>query len=356
VIGTTITHYKILEKLGEGGMGEVWKAQDTRLDRDVALKFLPEKTAEDSATTERFLREARAASALNHPGICTIHDIGDHEGRRYIVMEFVEGRTLGELAKESPLDMETIVETGIQLADALDAAHGKNIIHRDIKSTNIILSPRGQAKILDFGLAKIVQPKGRAQEKPASDTDRTIQGDKDLTDAGQAVGTVSYMSPEQALGKDVDGRTDVFSLGVVLYEMATGMRPFKGDTPISTVSSILKEKPASVTELRENLPRHLILVHERQRLLLIRSDQHDPVGFDIESRPRLVSAIQHQQIEMLVVQFAACGIERSVAGLEREADVQPLALLRGHRSKDDRADCQSITSRFHHVFVPGLRR
>ncbi len=252
MIGKTILHYEIAEKLGEGGMGEVWKAQDTRLDRFVALKFLPEKTGDDPALVERFLREARAASALNHPGICTIHDIGEWEGRRYIVMEYVEGVTLGQKAAQGPLDLETLVEAGIQLADALDAAHAKRIIHRDIKSNNIILSPRGQAKILDFGLAKIVMPAGRTNEAGAAD--RTVEVGQELTSAGQAVGTVSYMSPEQALGKDVDGRTDIFSLGVVLYELATGQMAFSGSTTAAIFDAILNKAPVSPVSLNPHLP------------------------------------------------------------------------------------------------------
>jgi serine/threonine protein kinase len=253
LIGETVQHYRIESKLGEGGMGEVWKAQDTRLDRHVALKFLPERTGENPATVERFLREARAASALNHPSICTIHDIGDWQGRRYIVMEYIEGTTLGDKARLGPLDMETVIEVGIQLADALDAAHAKNIVHRDIKSSNIILSPRGQVKILDFGLAKIVQTPERAAAEEAAD-DRTVEWKAELTDAGQAVGTVSYMSPEQALGKEVDGRTDIFSLGVVLYEIATGRPAFSGSTNAAIFDAILNKAPTSPVSLNRNLP------------------------------------------------------------------------------------------------------
>jgi len=250
MIGTTVSHYSIVGLLGKGGMGEVWKAQDTRLDRFVAIKFVPESVAQDPGMVERFLREARAASALNHPHICTIHDIGEWQGRRFIVMELIEGTTLAQAVAEHPLDVETIVDVGIQLADALDAAHAKNIIHRDIKATNILLTPRGQAKILDFGLAKITA----ASAAPPGEDDRTIDMARDLTDAGHAVGTVGYMSPEQALGKEVDGRTDVFSLGVVLYELATGRRPFAGSTSAAVFDAILNKAPVAPVTLNPNLP------------------------------------------------------------------------------------------------------
>lgn len=247
MIGETVSHYRILEKLGEGGMGEVWKAQDTRLDRFVALKFIPERTAGDAQTVERFLREARAASALNHPNICTIFDVGERQGRRYIVMELLEGGTLRDRIAGGPLDMEAVVDIGIQLADALDAAHGRSIIHRDIKSTNIMLSPRGRATILDFGLAKIV-----AAAAPGADAPTLADG-SDLTDAGQAVGTVATMSPEQALGKELDGRTDIFSLGAVLYEIATGRQAFPGNTSAAVFDAILNRAPVAPVSLNPNV-------------------------------------------------------------------------------------------------------
>ena len=258
MIGKTVSHYHILEKLGEGGMGEVWKAQDTRLDRFVAIKFVPERTADDAQTVERFLREARAASALNHPHICTIFDIGEWEGRRFIVMELLEGLTLRDWVASGPLDLERILEIGTQLADALDAAHTRNIIHRDIKSTNIILSDRGRAAILDFGLAKIVMSQG-----PSNEDEATMVAQKDLTDAGLAVGTIGTMSPEQALGKDVDARTDIFSLGAVLYELATGRQAFPGNTSAAVFDAILNRDPVAPATLNPDLPPALVRIIEK---------------------------------------------------------------------------------------------
>ncbi len=243
--GQTISHYRLTERIGEGGMGVVWQAEDTRLQRAVALKFLPEGAAREPQVVERFLREARAASALNHPHICTVHDVGEWEGRRFIVMELLEGRSLRERLEGQPLDDETVVELGVQIADALEAAHGKGIVHRDIKTANIVVNDRGRAKVLDFGLAKLAVS--------AADASRASTA-LNLTGQGTAIGTVSYMSPEQARGLEVDSRTDIFSLGIVLYEMATGCRPFSGETSAVVFEAILNRAPTPPTARNADVP------------------------------------------------------------------------------------------------------
>ena len=265
MIGQTVSHYKILKKLGEGGMGEVYLAQDSGpLGREVALKFVSPKMQEDPAARQRFLREAKLAAALDHPYICHIHEVGEEGGQSFISMQYIRGQTLKDRLAKGPLELKNALQKAAEIAEALDAAHKQNIVHRDLKPANIMLTPEGHVKVMDFGLAKRLTP----AEGPGSQEDTLSSS---LTEAGAAMGTLPYMSPEQVQGHKIDPRSDIFSFGVVFYELLTGVHPFKKDTPVETANAILKEVPAPLTKHLDNTP--ALLQHTVRKMLAKEPDR-----------------------------------------------------------------------------------